>query len=393
MKRFAFQLETTDSCARVGTMRCSRGEVYTPAFMPVGTCGSVKGITAEELESNGAQLIVCNTFHLMLRPGAERIDALGGLHSFMHWRRPILTDSGGFQVFSLSKRRTVEERGVTLQSPIDGSRVFLDPERSMAAQRRLGSDIVMVFDECIAYPVAPAVVSAAMERTLRWAERSKRAHEGNQAALFGIVQGGVCSDQRLRSLQGLRAIGFDGYAIGGLAVGEPVSERLRVLDALLPEMPTDRVRYLMGVGTPEDLIESVRRGVDLFDCVMPTRNARNGDMFITGGKVRIRNQRYRDDQLPLDPRCDCYTCTHYSRAYLHHLDRCGEMLGSRLNTIHNLHYYQQLMANMRTAIRRHCFDAFADEFYRCRETTGSLSIGTEGHIEKPQRDGGLGEGT
>ncbi len=368
---FAFCLEATDRAARSGRLRCLHGTVETPAFMAVGTRASVKGLCAEELEACGTSIIVCNTFHLMLRPGAESIQQLGGLHRFMHWRHPILSDSGGFQVFSLRHRMQKSEQGVVLPSPIDGSRIALDAERSMAVQRALGSDIVMVFDECVAYPSPTAVSHAAMERTGRWAERSKRAHEGNPAALFGIVQGGVDVAQRLQSMHALSDIGFDGYAIGGLALGEPFEQRLHILQQLLPAMPAAQVRYLMGVGTPEDVVEGVAHGVDLFDCVLPTRNARNGHLFVSSGAIRIRNQRYRNDPLPLDPQCNCYTCRNYSRAYLHHLDRCSEILGARLNTIHNLHYYQQLFAALRRAIREGRFARFKDAFYRHRQSAAN----------------------
>ena len=370
---FSFYLQATDGSARSGTLHCLHGEVATPSFMAVGTRASVKGLTAEDLHICGTQMIVCNTFHLMLRPSATIIQQLGGLHRFMHWQRPILTDSGGFQVFSLRQGMKLSEQGVVLSSPIDGSRVTLDAERSMAVQRALGSDIVMCFDECTAYPSQATISQASMERTIRWAERSKRAHEGNSAALFGIVQGGVHVAQRLQSIRALDNIGFDGYAIGGLALGEPFDERLQILQHLLPAMPYQKVRYLMGVGTPEDVVEAIARGVDMFDCVLPTRNARNGHLFVTSGTIRIRNQRYRNDALPLDPQCDCYTCRNYSRAYLHHLDRCKEILGARLNTIHNLYYYQQLFATMRTAIQQGRFDSFRNDFYRIRSNGHALT--------------------
>ena len=362
MNGYAFALEATDGAARRARASFGRGDVALPAFMPVGTRASVKAMTPEELDGLGTRIIVANTFHLMLRPGAEAVEALGGLHRFMHWERPILTDSGGFQVFSLGARRTIAEAGVEFRSPVDGSKVWLDPERSMAVQRALGSDVAMAFDDCTEYPLDEARTRASMERTLRWAKRSRDAHAGNPGALFGIVQGGMHAPLRERSAKGLREIGFDGYAVGGLAVGEPFEERLRMLDATLPLLPGDRVRYLMGVGTPEDIVEAVRRGVDLFDCVLPTRNARNGHLFVPWGVVRIRNRRYRDDERPLDPACACPTCRHYSRAYLHHLDRCGEILGSRLNTAHNLHFYQRLMADIRDAIAGRRFDAWRRAF-------------------------------
>lgn len=359
---YAFALETTDGDARRARASFARGVVELPAFMPVGTYATVKAMTPEELEGLGARIIVANTFHLMLRPGAEAFEALGGLHRFMHWERPILTDSGGFQVFSLGARRTITEAGVEFRSPLDGSKVFLDPERSMAVQRALGSDVVMAFDDCTAYPMDESGARASMERTRRWAKRSRAAHADNPGALFGIVQGGMHAALRARSARDLMEIGFDGYAIGGLAVGEPFDERLRMLDATVALLPADRIRYLMGVGTPEDIVEAVARGVDLFDCVLPTRNARNGYLFVPWGVVKIRNARYRRDERPIDPDCACYACRHYSRAYLHHLDRCGEILGARLATIHNLHFYQRLMADIRAAIAGGRFDAWRQAF-------------------------------
>ncbi|BCX81844.1 queuine tRNA-ribosyltransferase [Methylomarinovum caldicuralii] len=361
-----FQLLTTDGLARRGVLRLARGEVQTPAFMPVGTYGTVKAMTPEEVAASGAQILLGNTFHLMLRPGVEIIRAHGGLHDFMHWPGPILTDSGGFQVFSLGKLRKITEAGVHFRSPVNGDAIFMGPEESMAVQRALGSDIVMIFDECTPYPATFEQAQASMELSLRWAERSKQAHGDNPAWLFGIVQGGMYEALRQRSLEGLKALGFDGYAIGGLSVGEPKEDRYRILDFLAPRLPADRPRYLMGVGKPEDIVESVRRGIDMFDCVLPTRNARNGHLFTRFGVVKIRNARYRKDAAPLDEGCGCYTCRHYSRAYLHHLDRCGEILGARLNTIHNLHYYQELMAGLRAAIEAGTLDAFVAEFYRQR---------------------------
>ena len=374
MNGCTFVVDATDGAARRARASFARGVVELPAFMPVGTYASVKAMTPEELEGLGTRIIVANTFHLMLRPGAEAIEALGGLHRFMHWERPILTDSGGFQVFSLGARRTISEAGVEFRSPIDGAKVFLDPERSMAVQRALGSDVAMAFDDCTEYPLDEARTRESMERTLRWAKRSREAHAGNPGALFGIVQGGMYAPLRERSARGLVEIGFDGYAVGGLAVGEPFEERLRMLDATMPLLPGDRIRYLMGVGTPEDIVEAVRRGVDLFDCVLPTRNARNGHLFVPWGVVRIRNRRYRDDERPIDPACDCPTCRHYSRAYLHHLDRCGEILGARLNTVHNLHFYQRLMADIRAAIADRRFDAWRRAFLE-RRTAGEESAG------------------
>ena len=362
MSGCSFVLEATDGGVRRARASFARGTVDLPAFMPVGTYGSVKAMMPEELDDLGTRIIVANTFHLMLRPGAEAVEALGGLHRFMHWDRPILTDSGGFQVFSLGAQRSIAEAGVEFRSPLDGSKVFLDAERSMAVQRALGSDVVMAFDDCTEYPLDEARTRESMERTLRWAARSRDAHAGNPNALFGIVQGGMYASLRERSAKGLVEIGFDGYAIGGLAVGEPFEERLRMLDATVPWLPADRIRYLMGVGTPEDIVEAVRRGVDLFDCVLPTRNARNGYLFVPWGVVKIRNRRYREDERPIDPDCACHTCRHFSRAYLHHLDRCGEILGSRLNTAHNLHFYHRLMADMRDAIAHRRFDAWRRAF-------------------------------
>ncbi|HSS63656.1 MAG TPA: tRNA guanosine(34) transglycosylase Tgt, partial [Gammaproteobacteria bacterium] len=321
-----FLLDAADGRARAGRLQFARGVVDTPAFMPVGTCGTVKAMTAEEVAGLGAKLIVANTFHLMLRPGAPQVAALGGLHRFMNWPMPILTDSGGFQVFSLGERRTIGEDGVEFSSPLNGDRVFLGPERSMEVQRALGADIVMAFDDCIQYPAERSEVAAAAERTSRWAARSREAHADGERALFGIVQGGVFPDLRQRSLRSLLDVGFEGYALGGLSVGEPSAVRLQVLDGIVSDMPADKPRYLMGVGLPEDIVESVLRGIDMFDCVLPTRNARNGHLFVRSGVLRIRNSRYRDDPKPLDETCLCYTCRHYSRAYLHHLDRCGEIL-------------------------------------------------------------------
>ncbi len=365
-----FQLIGTDQSARRGCLEFPRGKVETPTFMPVGTYGTVKAMTTEEVEESGAEILLGNTFHLMLRPGLDIIRAHGGLHSFMHWPGPILTDSGGFQVFSLGKIRKIREEGVYFRSPINGDEIFMGPEESMSVQRGLGSDVVMIFDECTPYPADFDEARLSMELSLRWAERSKVAHGDNSAALFGIVQGGVYESLREQSLQGLVAIGYDGYAIGGLSVGEPKEDRYRVLDALLPQMPVDKPRYLMGVGTPEDIVECVRRGVDMFDCVLPTRNARNGHLFTRQGVIKIRNSRYKEDIRPLDEECECYTCRNYSRAYLHHLDRCREILGARLNTTHNLYYYQQLMRGLRAAIETGGLDGFIHQFYlqRGKET-------------------------
>ncbi len=358
-----FELDNTDGFARRGRLVFERGTVETPAFMPVGTYGTVKAMTPEELQASGAQIILGNTFHLMLRPGTGIIKKHGDLHDFMHWQGPILTDSGGFQVWSLGKLRKISEQGVTFNSPVDGSKVFMGPEESMQVQRELGADIVMIFDECTPYPAEEKEVRESMELSLRWAERSKKAHADNPAALFGIVQGGMYPELREISLEGLKKIGFDGYAIGGLSVGEPKEEMLKVLDHLKSRMPEDKPRYLMGVGTPEDIVEAVRRGVDMFDCVMPTRNARNGFLFTRKGMVRIRNAKYAEDTGPVDDECDCYTCKNYSRSYLRHLDKTREILGSRLNTIHNLHYYQYLMAGLRDAIAHDRLKQFVEEFY------------------------------
>lgn len=355
-----------DGAARLGRLHFERGTVETPAFMPVGTYGTVKAMTPEELQGIGAEIVLGNTFHLWLRPGTGVIRAHGDLHDFMHWERPILTDSGGFQVFSLGEMRKITEQGVHFRSPVDGAKVFMGPEESMQIQRELGSDIVMIFDECTPYPATEQEARDSMELSLRWAQRSKAAHAGNPNALFGIVQGGVFTDLRARSLDGLSEIGFDGYAVGGLSVGEPAADRWRVLDFLADRLPTDHPHYLMGVGTPEDIVEAVRRGIDMFDCVMPTRNARNGHLFTHDGVVRIRNAVHERDTRPLDEACDCYTCRNYSRAYLRHLFRCNEILGARLNTIHNLAYYQTLMRQIRVAIENGTFSSFRDDFYARR---------------------------
>jgi len=373
MSRLYFTLKTTDNTARRGQLVFPRGTVETPAFMPVGTYGTVKGILPDQLRKIGAQIILGNTFHLALRPGLEVISAHGGLHGFARWDGPILTDSGGFQVFSLAHRRKITEQGVTFAAPTDGSRVFLGPEESMHIQKVLDSDIVMIFDECppVVINGAPAdkrLIEHSMERSLRWAERSRRAHEGNDAALFGIVQGGVHHDLRTRSAEGLIQIGFDGYAVGGLAVGETEAERNAMLEHTCPQLPVNRPRYLMGVGRPEDLVEGVARGIDMFDCVMPTRNARNGHFFTSTGTIRIRNARYEHDLRPIEEGCDCPACTGgYTRAYLRHLDRCNEMLGPILGTLHNLCYYQRLMGEMRAAIEQGAFAEFRARFYAARQ--------------------------
>jgi queuine tRNA-ribosyltransferase len=359
-----FELLSTDAGARRARLHLRHGSVETPVFMPVGTYGTVKAMTPEELRGLGAEIVLGNTFHLMLRPGTEVIRAHGGLHGFMNWQGPILTDSGGFQVFSLAELRKLDEEGVRFRSPVNGDPVFLSPEISMEVQMALDSDVVMAFDECPPYPCSEEQARRSMELSMRWAGRSRAAFEslGNRNALFGIVQGGVFMALRRHSLQCLLDIGFDGYAIGGLAVGEPAEEREAVLEQLTPHMPADRPRYLMGVGTPADIVAAVARGVDMFDCVMPTRNARNGYLFTSEGIVKIRNAGHQSDTGPLDPACDCYTCRNYSRAYLRHLDRCNEILGARLNTIHNLHYYLRLMGRVRSAIEAGCYGRFAADF-------------------------------
>ncbi len=417
-----FSLQKTDGLARRGVVALPHGEVQTPAFMPVGTYGTVKAMSPLELAEIQAHIVLGNTFHLWLRPGLEVIAAHGGLHDFMGWQQPILTDSGGFQVWSLGDLRKISEAGVKFQSPINGDRCFLSPEESMRIQRVLNSDIVMIFDECTPYPASHHDARVSMELSLRWAQRSRDAfdvyqsrtmqetlqmpaitqadsalHEEANAirqrqhtpstdatssgnALFGIIQGGMYEDLRDISRQGLEAIGFDGYAIGGLSVGEPKEDMLRILAHTAPQMPVDKPRYLMGVGTPEDLVEAVSYGVDMFDCVMPTRNARNGWLFTQYGDVKIKNASYKDDVRPLDADCGCYTCQHFSRAYLHHLHRVGEILGARLNTIHNLHYYQVLMQGMRAAIEAGQFEAFKTEFTRKR---GQLTHDTKANTVKP----------
>lgn len=355
--------------ARRGRLTLEHGVVETPVFMPVGTYGTVKGMLPRDIEDIQAQIILGNTFHLYLRPGLEVIKEHGGLHDFIKWNKPILTDSGGFQVFSLGAMRKIKEEGVTFRSPIDGSKVFLSPEISMEIQQVLNSDIVMIFDECTPYPATHEEAQKSLQLSLRWAKRCKTHHHDelkNHNALFGIIQGGMYEDLRDESLNGLLEIGFDGYAIGGSSVGEPKEEMIKVLDYLPNKMPHDKPRYLMGVGKPEDIVEAVRRGVDMFDCVMPTRNARNGHYFVTDGLVRIRNSKYRHDQSPLDPHCDCYTCKNFTRAYLFHLEKCGEMLASMLGTIHNLRYYQRLTEGMRDALDNGTFDEFVQDFYARR---------------------------
>jgi len=361
-----FELDNQDGRARRGRLIFDRGVVETPAFMPVGTYGSVKAMMPEEVAATGAQIILGNTFHLSLRPGTDIIEQHGDLHDFMNWPGPILTDSGGFQVFSLGKMRKITEQGVHFNSPVNGAKIFMGPEESMDVQRKLGADIVMIFDECTPYPASHEVAAESMRLSLRWAERSKHAHGDNPAALFGIVQGGMYEDLRQESAEALTQIGFDGYAIGGLSVGEPKAEMMATLDFTEPHLPQNKPRYMMGVGKPEDIVEAVRRGIDMFDCVIPTRNARNGFLFTHSGVVKIRNAVHKTSLEPLDKHCDCYTCQKYSRAYLHHMDKCCEIQGARLNTIHNLHYYQCLMKGLREAIAANSLAAFVTEFYQAR---------------------------
>lgn len=367
MSHLSFTLFSEDQQARRGQLSFPRGTIQTPAFMPVGTYGSVKAMTPEELTGMGAEIILGNTFHLMLRPGMDIVKAHGDLHDFIHWDKPILTDSGGFQVFSLAEMRKITEEGVSFKSPVNGSPVMLSPEVSMQIQRDLGSDIVMIFDECTPYPATYEEADDSMQLSLRWAERSKIAHADNPAALFGIVQGGMYEELRQQSAKQLMGIGFDGYAVGGLSVGEPKEDRDRVLEATTPLLPKDKPRYLMGVGKPEDIVESVKRGIDMFDCVIPTRNARNGFLFTRHGTLKIRNAKHQFDTRPIDEQCGCYTCQNYSRSYLRHLDKCGEILGARLNTVHNLYYYQELMRDIRTAIEQGKFEQFVEAFYALRQ--------------------------
>lgn len=358
-----FKLLANDGAARRGQLTFERGVIDTPAFMPVGTYGTVKGVMPHALEKMGAQVVLGNTFHLMLKPGTEVVKAHGTLHDFMNWQKPILTDSGGFQVFSLGKLRKITEEGVHFRSPHDGRKIFLGPEESMQVQQELGADIIMIFDECTPYPASYRVARESMELSLRWAKRSKIAHGDHPSALFGIIQGGMYEDLRLESLAGLKDIDFDGLAMGGLSVGEPKEEMLKVLDFLPQQMPSDKPRYLMGVGKPEDLVEAVVRGVDMFDCVMPTRNARNGHLFTTQGVLRLRQAQHKMSTLPVDENCTCHTCRNYTRGYLHHLDKNREILGAMLTSLHNLHYYQSLMAGLRHAIEAGKLSSFVDDFY------------------------------
>ena len=362
----SFEQLASDGKARRGRLTFPRGTVETPCFMPVGTYGTVKGMLPRDIKEIGAEIILGNTFHLMLRPGTEIIQKHGDLHDFNQWQGPILTDSGGFQVFSLGKMRKITEEGVSFQSPVDGSKVFMSPEISMQVQRKLGSDIVMIFDECTPGDANEEQARTSMELSLRWAARSKAAHGDSPSALFGIIQGGMFEQLRDVSLAGLTEIGFDGYAIGGLSVGESKEDMMRILSHITHKIPESYPRYLMGVGKPEDIVEAVRRGVDMFDCVMPTRNARNGHLFVDEGVIKIRNSVHKMDDRPLEAHCDCYTCQHFSRGYLHHLDKCGEILGSMLNTIHNLRYYQRVMAGLRDAIAEGRLEPFVQEFYRMR---------------------------
>ena len=375
--RPSFSVEARDGAARVGRLLTSHGAIETPAFMPVGTYGTVKAMTPEELEGLGAQIILGNTFHLLLRPGAKVIGAHGGLHRFMHWQRPILTDSGGFQVLSLKSLRRLSEEGVHFRSPIDGSEVRLTPEDSMDMQLALRSDIAMALDDCTEHPATESEARASMERSMRWAERSHRHYYGGAGqppgGLFGIVQGGMYPNLRLASLESLRRLEWPGFAVGGLAVGESEAERLGILEALVPHMPELQPRYLMGVGRPEDIVAAVLRGIDMFDCVMPTRHARNGHLFTSGGVINIRNSAHQEDLGPVDPVCECYTCRNYSRAYLRHLDRCNEILGARLNTIHNLHYYLQLLRSLRSAIRAGRLAAWAGVFLAARRAADAVA--------------------
>ena len=370
-----FTLEASDGAARVGRLATTHGTIETPAFMPVGTYGTVKAMTPEELQGLGAQVILGNTFHLLLRPGAKVIAAHGGLHGFMHWAGPILTDSGGFQVFSLKSLRRITEEGVRFRSPVDGSEVRLTPEDSMDMQLALRSDVAMALDDCTEHPATEAAARASMERSMRWAERSHRHYYAGEppGGLFGIVQGGMHVNLRLASLEALLRLEWPGLAVGGLAVGESEEERLAILEAVVPHMPLSRPRYLMGVGRPEDIVAAVLRGIDMFDCVMPTRHARNGHLFTTQGVINIRNSAHQEDLTPIDPECGCYTCRNYSRAYLRHLDRCNEILGARLNTIHNLHFYLELMRALRGAIRAGTSGAWAGAFFAARRAADAVA--------------------
>ena len=363
-----FELIKKVNNARRGKLELSNSTVETPVFMPVGTYGTVKSMTPEDLVEIGTEIILANTFHLMLRPGTDVIEKFGGLHKFMHWQKPILSDSGGYQVFSLAKSRKITEQGVHFRSPVDGEKVFLGPEEAVKMQHILDAEIIMVFDDCTPYPCSEKDASDSMKLSLKWADRSKKSHGKNKNALFGIIQGGMYPGLREDSLNALCEIGFDGYAIGGLSVGEPIELMLEILDRITSKMPEKKPRYLMGVGTPENIVQAVCEGIDMFDCVMPTRNARNGHLFTEYGDIRIKNATYKLDQLPLDETCNCYTCKNYSRAYLHHLSKTNEILGARLNTKHNLYYYQSLMKGLRLAIEEERLDEFTTDFYSKRES-------------------------
>jgi len=381
MSYMSFDIAATDGKARTGKMCFPRGEVATPAFMPVGTYGTVKGLTPEQVRGTGADILLGNTFHLMLRPGTETINVHGDLHDFIGWDRPILTDSGGFQVFSLGEMRKINEEGVTFSSPVDGAKIFLGPESAIEVQHALGSDIIMVFDECTPYPATREQARESMELSMRWAGRCKEAHGEHESALFGIVQGGMYGDLREESLAGLVELGFDGYALGGLSVGEPKNEMREVIQHCGALLPAEKPRYLMGVGTPQDIVYAVTQGIDMFDCVMPTRNARNAHIFTSKGLLRLRNKRYRQDTKPLDENCGCYTCQNFSRAYLHHLDKCREMLGAKLNTIHNLHYYQDLMVGLRDAIAKGKLSEFVATFEENQQALQAESLALEAQAE------------
>jgi queuine tRNA-ribosyltransferase len=376
LSALSFKLKTTSGKARRGEITTAHGVIQTPIFMPVGTYGTVKGMTPRDLSEISAQIILGNTFHLWMRPGLDIMEKFGGLHQFMGWKGPILTDSGGFQVFSLGAMRKIKEEGVHFRSPVNGDKLFLTPEESMRIQTVLNSDIVMIFDECTPYPATHTEARVSMEMSMRWARRSRDSFDalGNKNGLFGIVQGGMYEDLRDISLQGLEEIGFDGYAIGGLSVGEPKDDMQRILAHTAPKLPQNKPRYLMGVGTPEDLVNAVGQGIDMFDCVMPTRNARNGWLFTRTGDIRIRNAKFRNDESPLDATCTCYTCQNFSRAYLHHLDRSKEILGAQLNTMHNLHYYLDLMREMREAIEQGRFDEFVAEFKALRAQNAQQAV-------------------
>ncbi|HEX4856031.1 MAG TPA: tRNA guanosine(34) transglycosylase Tgt [Limnobacter sp.] len=375
MSALSFKLKTMSGRARRGEITTAHGVIQTPIFMPVGTYGTVKGMTPRDLQEISAQIILGNTFHLWMRPGLDIMEKFGGLHKFMGWNGPILTDSGGFQVFSLGAMRKIKEEGVHFRSPVNGDKLFLTPEESMRIQTVLNSDIVMIFDECTPYPASHTEARLSMEMSMRWARRSRDSFDalGNQNGLFGIVQGGMYEDLRDISLQGLEEIGFDGYAIGGLSVGEPKEDMQRILAHTAPKLPQHKPRYLMGVGTPEDLVNAVGQGIDMFDCVMPTRNARNGWLFTQRGDIRIRNAKFRNDESPLDADCSCYTCRNFSKAYLHHLDRSKEILGAQLNTMHNLHYYLDLMQQMRSAIEQDRFEDWVQEFHARRASLGQAA--------------------